>query len=613
MAVIERYQRQVFARPSGAGQQITDPGLARAGAALVNAPGQAALQRGLQGLGGALEDIAVDQAETQAVEAFNTVKQDGLDRTIAEELSKTGPEAEGMAGRVKEAYEKAHAGAKISGLAGRLFKEQMQREGASVIGSATRRETTEQVKRREAARLSNVENETNRIHSELVDSGGIADPRAVLGGMDDIRESIVVATENMDPETAETYRATATTDYYSKLFGTLKADGRITDAEAMLSIGRNDGMIQETHDRLKSSIQGVADKDQAYADFDRLLAQAGGDMAKARVLAKDLPSVRRGAATALFDHEIIKAREAKNQQTRANNNAIKEEIYEIISPLRAERLTSADNLRIEQLISGFRDNASLAFNVSRRVADFRAGRKIFLSNDKALAELQDVLYAEVLDVNKIEEWVRDNHIRDLYLTPEDADLYTAQAQEILATGGLKVQAGLKAGLMRTHKAQLRGSEKQKALSTANHDKELTEALRNESRIKGGKGISLERAQEINKFLYQKRFLERKVDVPGIGRARVPVHILRAERQFDVASFGELTPKQRDRIVLPPEDDARLRKTALGKTLSELDARVKGSDGKQLFDDLSVTDKEDFLQTLFVAELGLIHLERLPVP
>lgn len=612
MPVIERFQRQVFARPSGAGQQITDPGLARAGAALINAPGQAALQRGLSSFDQAFQQIAVDKAETEATEAFNTTKQGGLDKTVAEELSKTGPEAEGMSGRVKDAYEKAHAGVKLSGLAGRRFREHMQREGASAISSASRREVVEQTKRREAARQSNVENETNRIHAGLVDSGGIADPRPVLAGMTELRESIAVATENMDPETAKTYQAAATTDYYSKLFGTLKADGRIKDAEELLALGKQDGMIQETHDRLKSTIRGVADTEQAFEDFDNLTNRTGGDPIEARKLAKELPPVRRKAVTAMLDHEITKAREIKNQEIRASNNEIVEDIYELISPLRAERLTSADQLRIVQLRSGIRDNAALGFNLDRKIADALAGKRILVSNDEQLAEIQNVLQARVLDVNKVQEWVRDNHIRDQYLTQEDIEYYGKQAQTIAATGGLPVEAGVKTSLMRAYKAQLTGSKKQRALATARHEKELDEALRNESRITGGKGIKPERADEINNFIFQKRALESPVSIrTRRGRVRLPTEIFGTE--FDLASFGELTPQELNRIAVPDEDADRLRENALGKTLSDIDSRVRGDDKDTLFDDLDESDKEDFLQALYVSELEAFHLDIRPVP
>lgn len=614
MAVIERFERSEFARPSGGGQQITDPGLARAGAAAFNAPGRAALLRGLSSFDQALENIAVDLAETEATEAFNKTKQGGLDQIVAEELSKTGPEAEGMSGRVKEAYEKAHAGVKISGLAGRRFREHMQQEGASVIGSATRREATELVKRREAAKQSNVENDMNRVHAELVDSGGISDPRAVLDGMDEVNESVAVATENMDPSTAETYRAAAVTDYYSKLFSTLKSEGRIKDAEAILSLGKSEGMIQETHDRLKSTIQGVADTEQAFEDFDRLMEQTGGDPIAAKKLAKDLPAVRRKAAEAMFDHEITKSREIKNQEVRASNNAIVEEIYDLISPTRSQRLTTEDQLRIVQLRAGIRDNATLGFNLDQKIADRLAGRRILVSGSDDLDELQSVLHAEVLDKNKVQEWVRDNTIRDMYLTPEDAKLYSEQARTILAIGGLPVKAGTMPSLMRTYKAQLRGSTKQKAIATANHEKELTEALLNESRISGGKGIKPERAQDINKFLYQTRAMESSLSFrTRRGRVRLPVDVPGRVGEFTLAEFAELTPSQRDRIAVPEEDSARLRKSAVGRTLSQIDPRARGSDQDQLFDDLSIADQEGFLQTLYVSELAAIHTDIRRVP
>ena len=608
MATIKSLQRSVRAQPGGRGQEITDPGFDRVAAAGFN---PAPVVAGLQSVGNTIEEIAVDNAKTRATEAFNTAKQSGLDQTVADELSKTGVAAEGMTGRVKDAYEKAYTSQKLRGLESRLLKEQMQREGASVIGSATRREAGEFKKRRDAARLDDVENESNRVHAMLVDTDGITNSRAVLAGLDSVRERAVAATQDMDEASAETYGAKVTTDYFFKLFKSLEAANRIKEAESILVIGSDEGMIQETHDRLLKSIEGVADTEQAYEDFDSLMDRSRGDLQKALELAKKLPSERRKSVESMIDHEVTKKRSLENDVRRQRNREQADIVGELISPLRDHRLTTEENLLIDQALSKIQEDPDLSIALERRVAQARAGKRILVSDPDTVDEIHDVIYAEVLDLDKVQAWSETNWVDQQFLTEADQKRYTSEIRQIASTGGPSITTAQVAPWIKAFAAQQAPAtgqrrKNERLAERQLHEKEFIEAVSNEARQPGGfKSIKQERLKEINDFIMKERAIRFR---PILG-----IQMSIGGETFRLSELSDLSKEQVSLIKVPDEDSQRLRTRMKDRNLIDLAPDLVGDDRDLNFKDLPLARQRDFVQFLYVQELFDIHRDLVKVP
>jgi len=587
MPVIERFQRSVFARPSGGGQQITDPGLARAGAALVNAPGQAALQRGIQSVDQAFEQIAVDLADTEATEAFNKMKAGGLDQFVSDTLARTGEDAEKLNSDMKTGFEKHYnSGTKdLSNLSRRKFRALTQQYAGQSFARGSQVQTRERVKRVEAAKISDLENTTDAA-LKTAESVGYA-PGAVSAGEADVRASVAAASEGKGEAYHDTLEQTTIDRYYRSAFDALRIDGRVNAAEDMLEQGKASGMSHDAVLAAEASIKNSTDQGEVLQEFDkhRGAADLNAEIEKVRRNKSLEPKVRTSVVDMLKSEINYKASVQKAAVT-TNDRYVTEQIDQLLVPLSTSGQAVAPESRaqLNNLLNQIRNSA--AFDAQKaRVDNIFAGGHITQDNRQHVAFFEDVLARPNAQKYLNEVFIPDGLLEQMTLSPDTRKDFNKKVKAVADNGVLPFDDQV----MKDAKNQfefLVGTKTSKSKSAnARWDAlsiELSQAFGNETRRSGGKPITPERRKEITDF-----FLLQRPQAWSFGG-------------FTLLELSSLTDDEKSRIDVPAQHRDLAIKEA--RAFEELNPRNQVTRPGAVFDSLSNKGQRQAIQRAYVRAL-----------